>query len=484
MKLTNLGDDARIALENIGDFAAGFVNPTLRLGVTGLSRSGKTVFITALIHNMLHQGRLPNFSAQADGRIARAFLQPQPDDAIPRFAYETHVEKLIEERVWPNSTSRISQLRLTIEYESASFLSRTIGGGRLNIDIVDYPGEWLLDLPLLAKDYQTWSSEALALARLPNRKKSSKKWLTTIDTIDPLQAADEKKAQDLAAIFTDYLHACRKDENALSMLPPGRFLMPGDLEGSPAVTFVPLDVGEGEAPADSLWHLMERRYEAYKQLVIKPFFRDHFARLDRQIVLVDALQALNAGSAAVRDLESAISEILNCFQPGQASWLSSIIMRRIDRIIFAATKADHLHHTDHDKLESLLSQIVQGAIERATFKGASIDVVALASVRATREAVFKEKGDTLNCIVGTPMASEKIDGIAFDGESEKAIFPGSLDIDLKTLLKSQAAEKKPDLQFVRFRPPQPQETAEGLTLSLPHIRLDRVMDFLIGDKLT
>ena len=37
--------------------------------------------------------------------------------------------------------------------------------------------------------------------------------------------------------------------------------------------------------------MMERRYEAYKTHVVRPFFRDHFARLDRQIVLVDALDA-------------------------------------------------------------------------------------------------------------------------------------------------------------------------------------------------
>ena len=49
--------------------------------------------------------------------------------------------------------------------------------------------------------------------------------------------------------------------------------------------------------------MMERRYEAYKDVVVRPFFRDHFARLDRQIVLVDALAAFNAGPDAVRDLE-------------------------------------------------------------------------------------------------------------------------------------------------------------------------------------
>jgi uncharacterized protein len=42
---------------------------------------------------------------------------------------------------------------------------------------------------------------------------------------------------------------------------------------------------------------MERRYEAYVSSIVKPFFYGHFARLDRQIVLVDALTALNAGAS-------------------------------------------------------------------------------------------------------------------------------------------------------------------------------------------
>jgi uncharacterized protein len=40
---------------------------------------------------------------------------------------------------------------------------------------------------------------------------------------------------------------------------------------------------------------MERRFEGYKREVVKPFFRDHFARIDRQVVLVDALGAIHAG---------------------------------------------------------------------------------------------------------------------------------------------------------------------------------------------
>ena len=127
---------------------------------------------------------------------------------------------------------------------------------------------------------------------------------------------------------------------------------------------------------------MERRFEAYKTHVVRPFFRDHFARLDRQIVLVDALSALNAGPHAMRDLENALADILACFRPGQTSWLASILTRRIDRILFAATKADHLHHTDHDRLQRVLKRLVKRAIKKAEFAGAEIDILALAAVRA------------------------------------------------------------------------------------------------------
>ena len=110
--------------------------------------------------------------------------------------------------------------------------------------------------------------------------------------------------------------------------------MPGDLEGSPALTFMPLDpAGHTRGRHDSLRAMMARRFDAYKTHVVKPFFHDHFARLERQIVLVDALGALNAGPAALADLERALSSILTCFRPGANSWLSPILGKRIDRLL-------------------------------------------------------------------------------------------------------------------------------------------------------
>ena len=482
MQLATITDETRLALTTLVERTVGVRTPSLRLGVTGLARAGKTVFISALVHNLIHGGRLPLFKAYSGGRVTGARLEPQPDDAVPRFDYEQHVRALVDERVWPESTRQISELRLTIEYESASFLTRTLRSGRLHIDIVDYPGEWLLDLPLLTRDYASWSNQTVSMARRGEDPELARRWLARLADVDPNAPEDEGLARELARLFTEYLRAVRAEGTSFSTMAPGRFLMPGDLEGSPALTFSPLDVGTGAIGPGSLAAMMSRRYESYKSAVVRPFFRDYFARLDRQIVLVDALDALNGGPAAVAALESALADILAAFRLGRSSWLGSLVSRRIDRILFAATKADHLHHRDHDRLEAILSRIVERAIERARFAGAAVDVIALASVRATREGTVTHHGERLPSIIGTPLPGERVNGEIFDGSTEIAMFPGDLPDDLDMVFRPDAEPTA--LRFVRFRPPKLERTAEGMTLSLPHIRLDRALQFLIGDRLS
>ena len=188
-------DQARIALGGVRDFATDFVTPTLRLGVTGLSRSGKTVFITALVHNLMHGGRLPLLTAYAKGRVARAYLEPQPDDTLPRFAYENHIAALTSpNRHWPEGTRRLSQLRLTIEYWGEGMLSSDGVARQLSIDIIDYPGEWLLDLPLLSLSYGEWSQATLAASRKPPRIEFARDWHAYLSGLDALGPRDELQA--------------------------------------------------------------------------------------------------------------------------------------------------------------------------------------------------------------------------------------------------------------------------------------------------
>ena len=58
------------------------------------------------------------------------YLEPQPDDDLPRFAYEEHLARLTaDDRSWPEGTRRISQLRLTLEYEPHGLIARNFGSG-------------------------------------------------------------------------------------------------------------------------------------------------------------------------------------------------------------------------------------------------------------------------------------------------------------------------------------------------------------------
>jgi predicted YcjX-like family ATPase len=485
--LSDLLEQTRLAARALAEYGGSLFNPTVRLGITGLSRAGKTVFITALVHGLARGGRFPVFSALARGRIARAHLAPQPDDAVPRFDYENHVKALVAARAWPESTRQISELRLVIEYQSESGRMR-----ELTLDLIDYPGEWLLDLPLLGKSYEEWAKESLALSRDGPRLALAAPWHADLARLDPCGEADEQAAMTAAQRYTEYLKACRDERYALSLLPPGRFLMPGDLAGSPALTFAPLDLeAGGVAPDGSLWAMMRRRYESYKDAVVRPFFRDHFARLDRQIVLVDALAALNAGPAAVRDLERALGSILGCFQIGRKTLLSTLFAPRVGKILFAATKADHLHHSSHDRLEAILARMVERAAAGAKFAGAATDVIALAAVRATREAEVRRGGDELPAIVGVPAAGEQAAGQVFDGGREIALFPGDLPDDPERVFTlgpdgfkgiTGVPHEDAAFRFLRFRPPRIVHAMDGLP-SLPHIRLDRALEFLIGDRL-
>ena len=184
--ISDIIEQARLAARAFAEFGEHLIHPTVRLGVTGLSRAGKTVFITALLHGLLRGGRFPVFEALSGGRIIRARLEPQPDDAVPRFDYEAHLRALTGERRWPESTTRISELRLVIEYQSAR---RGTRNRTLTLDIVDYPGEWLLDLPLLDKSYEQWSAETLDHLRRTTRHPLPKPFLENLSTVDPLAPA-------------------------------------------------------------------------------------------------------------------------------------------------------------------------------------------------------------------------------------------------------------------------------------------------------
>lgn len=449
---------------------APFSEPTLRLGVTGLSRSGKTVFITSLVHNILTGRRFPLFQASAQGRLQAAVLRPQPNLDLPRFAYEANIDGLLNPRpVWPESTWRLSQLRLTLSYKPNSLIKRALPGPHLlNLDLIDYPGEWLLDLPLLTTDFADWSDQVLAAAKQPARAAYAKPWLDALGKLDLNAEQNERAYIELAQLYTNYLSACRQKNLMIAQLQPGRFLMPGDLEGSPSLTFCPVPRPRGNLSKSGFFATCAQRFEAYKKHIVRPFFRDHFSKLDRQIVLTDLLGAAAAGPAAVEDLQTAMTTVLQAFRPGANTWLSKLFGgRRIDKMLFASTKADHLPSNQHDRLANLLSELAFEPANNAKFRGADVSFLALSAIKSTRLAKVREQGQVYDCITGW-----------IEGQAQpKAFYPGELPDSLAELKRGIEAP----LAQVRFMPP---PNLDQETQGLPHIGLDRSLDFLLGDLLS
>ncbi len=471
MILHDIADGVTRSVETtLSTVSEAFFEPVIRLGVTGLSRAGKTVFITSLVANLINRGRMPQLVAAADGSIRTAYLQPQPDDIVPRFDYETHLAALIGPSPhWPESTRSISELRLSLRVQPSGLLGNLSGPRTIHLDIVDYPGEWILDLALLDKSFGAWSTEVLD--RMGNRPEGAK-YLELFATRDSAAPLIESEAQELAAAFTAYLKAAR--ERGFSDCTPGRFLLPGDLAGSPALTFAPLPDAK-RSKRGSLGREFERRFEAYKRAVVKPFFKDHFAKIDRQIVLVDVLGAIHAGPAAFEDLRLAMAGLLSAFRPGRNAFLSQILMgKRVERILFAATKADHLHHKQHARLTAITEALLADAKTRAEFAGADTAAMSIAALRATTEGTMSHSGRTLDVVRGRLR----------DGDKLAAMYPGELPSDPARLLTParQSAEKWLDADYsVMSFLPRELELKPGD--GPPHVRLDKAAQFLFGDRL-
>ncbi len=470
MVISTLADGVARQIEAASDAVTGVFEPVVRLGVTGLARSGKTVFITSLVANLLDRGRMPQLVANAEGRIEAAFLQPQPDDLVPRFDFETHLAAMTGRTPqWPESTRAISELRVSLRVRPNGLLSGFQGARTVHLDIVDYPGEWLLDLGLMDKSFAQWSAEVLD--RVAGRNEAAE-YLGLVAAMDGAAELDEPKAQALAAAFTEYLHAARGA--GYSDCTPGRFLLPGDLAGSPVLTFAPMAAVE-KPGRRSMWRTFEKRFEAYKAQVVKPFFRDHFARIDRQVVLVDVLGAIHAGPRAVEDMRGGLADTLAAFRPGRNAFLTRLLMgKRVEKILFAATKADHLHHSQHPQLTNIMQALTRDAADRAQFAGAKTEALSLASLRATVEETVTHEGRKLDCVRGRLLE---------DGR-QAAFYPGALPQDASALLNPAKAGAEAwldqDYQVMKFAP-----AANTLRPGdgPPHIRMDRAAQFLIGDVL-
>jgi len=207
---------------------------TVRIAVTGLREAGKTVFLTSLINHLLEgsEETLEAFQDEAVTFTARRLPLAAHGSTFPYYAY---LDQLRRERpAWPERTWDISEFRLELTLRNLKRRRTRV----LNVELVDYPGERLLDMPLLRSDYAAWSDEVTREAASPPKSSLSADWLGRCEALpDGIGAADEA-ARELVAAYRDYVSRCR--ERGLTYVQPAAMVMDSRSGPGVAVSFCPL----------------------------------------------------------------------------------------------------------------------------------------------------------------------------------------------------------------------------------------------------
>jgi len=462
----------RIARKQAADALHAAVNTeTVRLAVTGLSRAGKTVFITSAVQNLLAmadgKGALPKFDDHGISARVKSLGLVQKTEDSPRFPFEKNFAALAAaDPYWPPRTAGLAEVGLKLIVQRR----RTAGIGFLKerevtIELLDYPGEWLLDLPMLSQDFAAWSEETLQRMATGLRAQPAKPYLDAMRALDLSAPADPDTARRLYDLYLAYLFDAR-DRLGLRYLQPGGFLCAPPWPKTEAMIFGPLPMQRGVAPKPGSYADMFRgRYDLYRTEMSTRFFSKHFARFDRQIVLVDVLGALHGGQEVFEDTRLAISRLAACYAYGGRT-LFNPFARGISKVMFAATKADHVPERQRDALQILLGRMAGADIDDIREARAAVKTAAIAAIRCTREDRAVVEGRTVAAVRGLPMGST----------TAKKFIPGEVPL----------APPGPDFwseayfELPVFQPPKLDASGES---GVPHLALDVALYYLIGDRL-
>jgi len=444
------------------------------LGITGLSQSGKSTFITSLINQLVNHdsASLPGFSPVLSGRLKAVRIHSLEKKGLPLFPYQEFYEKIAsQDPSWPDSTQDVSGCLIEFRLTNTSMKINPFRNEQYSVflEIRDYPGEWLLDLPLLDMSYSRWCAQCTAQFTKPPRMDLMGPLLSDLQDLDPLQDVDHKRLSRLNRRFKKFLHNCKYNGKSLSLIQPGRFLIPGTVEDPDILNFVPLlkcssytEQQLNKAGKNSYFKVCQLRYEQYLKKLVKPFYNTFFNRIDRQIVLVDVINTLKAGPEYMDDMQQALTNITDSFSYGNRNKLLQLISPKVDKVVFAATKVDQVISAEHEAVKQLLDVIIKQAYKNAAYDGVEPLCEATAAVRSSNE--LDHNGRTV------------IKGYDNEGTSMGYTHP-KMPCRIPV---GDEWEQFLNWDIPKLKPP------PGLSYKnsdpIPHIRIDTVLNALIGDK--
>ena len=386
-----------------------------RLVITGLSRSGKSTFFTALIAQLQaqvaqpHRRIWPLLKAIPPQRLDKIQLTTQLPGLAP-FPYEQNMAALAAGH-WPESTQTLSGFRLTIWIKQANALKQKLmGSKRLSLFFYDYPGEWLMDLALLNQDYESWSNRTGLLLHNQPQAQFSQAWLSLIANFNFNQTPDEVAVKQLTQAYAAYLFAAKSA--GLSHLQPGAMLLPPPELENGLLDFCPLPPTILSDASHPWTQVMQTRYNAFINNWVRPFRDAFFVHADKQIILIDVLESLGGERRYLEEAKHTLSSLSGAFVYGQKRWYQRFQRQQpISQVAFVATKLDLIPLHEQAHLESLLRALTQGIIhrlgEQAQVECAHFMIASLvATAMVDDELIYQDKQGVSRRLIFEPIPTD------------------------------------------------------------------------------
>lgn len=377
-----------------------------RVGVVGLYRSGKTVFLTSLINHL--QNHHPHQFRLGRGDVKLTYSGEQKPTRFPAFPYLEYRNQLVNAKEWPVKTRGVSEYCCRY-YRSDWRVSRG------EITLVDFPGERLADLMMAKASYDEWSDIIMAIFQNHDEYRSlAESYLNSVEGSCISEAAVvDAYRQLLLKLFLGFRPVV--SPSAFLLSPDGRWL--GDVPRDQCMDhcfsgldaskqFVPLFVDARQRNPE-LRKIFSKRYEEYRRIISLPLSK-WMRSCDALTVLIDVTALLAGGEGMYQGNRELLRNLIEQLSPGKSYFgvsvdvLSTVLSpvhgplnsfldlnwHEITRMAFVATKADKVHESDRQRLCDLVKEMTEGLIAAHRVRAVSLDVgyFACAAVKSTRSA--------------------------------------------------------------------------------------------------
>lgn len=363
-----------------------FTKETHRFTITGLSRSGKTMLFTSLITAFKHRGEgkfycLPLLRYLPEKLVESVRVEPL--EGFNMFPLEEHLESL-ERGEWPRATEAVFGVKVIIRLKQKhKFKKHLFPYTDVVLELIDYPGEWITDLPMIDKTFAQWSDSCLAQQMSPPQEHYVSEWHQTLQDFNFDEEPTIEAVQDLVVVYRNYLIQAKNA--GIAMLQPGSFLLKKSGFDWGEEGFTPLPAKISSDVSHPWTILFTKHFKSFQENWLKELRKTTFRESDKQIILVDLFEGLNHSKMHVMQQKETLSHLADVFAYGQQHWFKETILRKrsIRRVAFVATKADNAPSMYQKNLLSLMTDVASSAVTKLAANRIAHEYFLVSSIRIT-----------------------------------------------------------------------------------------------------